>query len=118
MDVDEDRGRADQHRDFRGGAEGEGRADHRVARADAERAQAEHQRIGAAGAGDRMTRSAEGGKLGLEGADFRADDELAVGEHPRDRIVDRGAETLALGGEVDEGNHRGLRSHVHGSIRR
>ncbi len=102
FDVDEDRRGADQRHHFGGGAEGERRADDGVAGTDALGAQRQHQRVGAAGAGDGMLGAAEGGELALEGAHLRAEHELAVVEHARDRGVDGGAETAALGRDVDE----------------
>ena len=49
-----------------------------------------------------MLGAAELGELGLERAHFRAEDELAMAEHPRDRGIDGAAEPAALRGNVDE----------------
>ena len=105
VDIDEDRRRADQRRHFGGRAKRERRTDHRVARPDALRPQRQHQRVGAAGAGDGMARAAEFRELGLERAHFRAEDELAMAEHARNRGIDGAAEPAALRGDVDERNH-------------
>ena len=59
IDIGEHRRRAEQHDHFGGGAEREGRTDHRVARADALRHQHQHQRVGAAGAADGIARAAK-----------------------------------------------------------
>ena len=64
MHIDKDRRRADKRRGFRGRAEREGRAEHRVARADLLRHQHQHQRVGAARAGQRILGAAEGRELG------------------------------------------------------
>ena len=66
------------------------------------------QRIGAAGTADGVARAAEGGELRLEFADFRSVDELAMGEHARDRLVDGAAEPAPLRGDVDERDRRGM----------
>ena len=63
--IDEDRRRADKRHHFCRRAEGEGRAEHRVAGADVLRHQHQHQRVGAAGAGQRMFRAAECRELAL-----------------------------------------------------
>ena len=102
IDVDEDRRGADQHRHFRRRAEGEGRTDHGIARPNATAAQRQHQRVGAAGAGDDMLGAAEGGELGLERPHFRAHDELAMIEHARDGAIDRLAQPAALRADIDE----------------
>ena len=78
IDVGEDRRGAAERDDFGGGAEGEGRTDHGVARADLPGHQSQAQRIGAARAGDRVARAAERRELGLERAHFRTLDELAM----------------------------------------
>ena len=38
----------------------------------------------------------------LERAHFRAEDELAMRQHARDRVIDGAAEAAALRGDVDE----------------
>ena len=57
-----------------------------------------------------MFGAAEGGQLGLEGAHFRTEDELAVIEHAGNRGIDGTAETAALRGHVDERNNRRIGS--------
>ncbi len=113
LDVDEDRRGADQRRHFGGGAEGERGAEHRVARADALRHQRQHQRVGAAGAGDDVARAGEFRELGLEGLHFRPEDELAMVKHALNGHVDGVAETAALCRNVDEWNRRQIGVLVH-----
>ena len=59
-------------------------------------------RIGAAGAGDGVARAAERREVGFDRVHLGPEDELAMAEHARDRIVDRAAEPAALGGNVNE----------------
>ena len=54
-----------------------------VAGADAERAQREHQRVGAVGHAGGVARAEVGGELALEGGDLRAEDERAAVDAPR-----------------------------------
>ncbi len=82
--------------------EGEGRAEHGVARLDALGHEDERQRIGSAGDGDRVPRAAEAGQLRLQLADLRTHDVLPVVEGARDRGIDAVANALLLPGEVDE----------------
>ena len=49
-----------------------------------------------------MSGSAERGKLGLEGADFRTENELVMGQYPRDGVIDGAAEPAALRSNIDE----------------
>lgn len=51
-----------------------------------------------------MARAAEGSKLALKLLHLRPHNELTMGEHARDCIVERAAEPLALSVHVDEGN--------------
>src|SRR5882724_6048302 len=64
-----------------------------------------------------MLRPAEGRKRGLELPHFRAVDELAMGEHAGDRLIDGMAEPTALRGDVDEGNGIWTEVLVHGALR-
>ena len=113
VDVDENRRGADQRRHLGGGAEGEGGAEHGIARADALRHQRQHQRVGAARAGHGMAGAAEPGERGFELAHLGAEDELAMVKHALDRLVDDGSETAALRRYVDERDGRQLRVLVH-----
>ena len=108
LHVHQHRRRADQRRDLGGGVEREGRHEHRVAGADALRHQRHQQRIGAAGAGDRVTGAAERREIGFDRVHLGAQDELAMAEHARDRIVDRAAKPPALGGNVNERDWTGV----------
>src|SRR5882672_11552392 len=54
-----------------------------------------------------MTRAAERGELGFERAHLRPEDELAMAEHARDRVIDRSPEPPPLRGNVDERDRRG-----------
>ncbi len=113
LDIHEDRRGAGQGHHFGRGAEGERRADDGVAGTNALGAQRQRQCVGAAGAGDGMLGAAECGELALEGAHLRTEHELAMIEHARDRGVDGGAETAALGRNVDEWNRRRFDTLVH-----
>jgi hypothetical protein len=55
-----------------------------------------------------MTRAAERSELGFERAHLRSEDELAMAEHARDRVVDRPPEAPPLRGNVDERDGRGI----------
>src|SRR5215212_9773408 len=59
-----------------------------------------------------MARPAEGCEILLEGLHFRTHDELAMRQDARDRVIDGTAETAALGGNIDEGNRRGVETGV------
>ena len=102
LDIGHHRRRAAERHHLGRRAEGEGGADHGVARSDPPRHEHEAQRIGPARAADRVARAAECRQLGLERAHLRSLDELAMREHARDGVVDGAAETAALGGDVDE----------------
>ena len=60
-----------------------------------------------------MAGAAERGELGLERAHLGAEDELAVIDDARDRLVDARRQAAALGGEIDERNRRQARVLVH-----
>jgi hypothetical protein len=49
-----------------------------------------------------MTRPAEGRELALERADFRTENELAMGQYARDGVIDGAAEPAALRSNIDE----------------
>ena len=104
LDVGEYRRGAEQRHHFRGRMIGEGRADHRIAAADPPGHQHQQERVGAAGAADRMAAPQNAARSALEGAHFRAVDELAMRQHARYRVIDRAAETAALRRDVDERN--------------
>ena len=78
------------------------RREHRVARADALRHQRQQQGVGAAGAGDGVAGAAERRQVGFDRVYLGTEDELAMGEHARDRVVDLAAKAPALGGNVNE----------------
>ena len=59
-----------------------------------------------------MARAAKNRKIGLERANLRPHDELAVAEHARDRVVDLAAEPAPLRGHVDERDRRGIGTSV------
>ncbi len=100
--IGHDRRRTAQCDDFGGRAEGEGRADHGIARPDVPGHEHEVKRVGTARAGHRVPRAAECRKLSLQSPYFRPLDKLAMREHAGNRGVDRGAEPTALRGNVDE----------------
>ena len=116
VDIDEHRRRADQRHRLAGRAEREGRAEHRVARADFLRHQHHQQRIGAAGAAHDMLGAAEMPQAPPPARDFRPVDELAMVEHAGDGLIDRFAEPPALRGDVDEGNGFWTHVLVHGAL--
>ena len=118
IDIDEYRCRAGQCHRLPGRTERKGRAEHRIARADAFRHQHHQQRVGAAGAAHDMPGAAEIRESGLELGHFRAVDELAMSKHPSDGLVDGFAEPAALGADIDEGH--GFERHmlVHGALRK
>ena len=73
------------------------------------RAQRQHQRVGAAGAGDRMAAPQKAASSLSNARTSGPENELAMVENARDRGVDRGAKTAALRGDVDERNWRRIR---------
>ena len=60
-----------------------------------------------------MTGAAECGKLRLERAHLRAQDELAMIQHARDRRIDRAAQPATLRGDIDERNHGQIGALIH-----
>ena len=111
--VHEQRRRAGQCHALASGAEGEGRAQHRVARADALGHQHHQQRVGAARAGDDVLRAAERGKARFKLRHLGTVDELAMGENPAHGLVDGWAQAAALGADIDEGHGVGTVMLVH-----
>ena len=63
-----------------------------------------------------MLGAAEGCERSLELRHLRTIDELAMGEHPGDRLIDGFAEPAALRGEVDEGYGFRTQVLVHGAL--
>ena len=55
---------------------------------------------------ERMAGAAEGGELVLERTHLGAENELAMLDDARDRLVDARRQAAALGGEIDERNWR------------
>jgi hypothetical protein len=55
-------------------------------------------------------------KLRLERRHFRAIDELAMGEHAGNGLIDGFAEPLSLGRDIDEGNGFWAHVLVHGAF--
>jgi hypothetical protein len=55
-------------------------------------------------------------KLGLKLRHFRTVDELAMREHPSDRIIDRFAEPPALRADIDERHGIWTKMLVHGAL--
>ena len=104
IDVDEDRRRTDRSDRARRRREGEGRHEHRVALADAHRHQRDHQRVAAAGHGDRMLRAGIGGEALLQEIDLRAEDELAMVEDRVDARPDIAFQPRALALQIEEGD--------------
>ena len=102
LDIGDDRRRAKQRHHFGRRVVGEGRTNYRIARPDFPRHENEKERIGTARATDGVPRAAECGKFGLERPHFRAQDELAMRQHARHRLVDGAAETAALRRDIDE----------------
>src|SRR5271169_6008157 len=60
-----------------------------------------------------MACAAELRQFRLERPHFRAEDELTMAEHARDRGIDGAAEPAALRGHVDERNHGRSGSLIH-----
>jgi hypothetical protein len=59
-----------------------------------------------------MTGAAKPGKVGLERANLRSHDELAMAEHAINRVVDLATEPTPLRGHVDERDRRGIETGV------
>ena len=117
-DVGEHRRGTDERDDLWRRGEGEARHDNRVSCPDPVCHQCEEQGVGAARARDGVANPAVRRQSLLERADLRPHDELPVLQHPPDRVVDAGAEPVALGLEIDERDRRRARAgHVISSSR-
>jgi hypothetical protein len=106
--VDEDGRRVIPGDDLRGRGEGEGRAQDRIARLDAQRHQAEAERVGAVGAGQYVLGAAERRQLLLQFGHLGAHDVLAVVDDAQHGFVHALADPAPLGAEVDEFDGSGL----------
>src|SRR6202035_5439488 len=84
----------------------------RIPRSDAPCHEDQKQGVGPAGAGNDVACAAESRKLGFDRAYFRALDELAMGEHPRNRVINGAPEAAALCRDVDEWDRRLVESRV------
>ena len=104
IDVGEDRRRAAPRDRLGRRVEGERRADHLVARPDAERVEGEHERVGAVGDADRPLDAEVGGGLLLEGPVVRAADEALAVENLAERGLEPGNQRLVFGSDVNERN--------------
>src|SRR5262245_54495709 len=80
----------------------EGRGDHLVAPADAERAQDQHERVGAAADANRVARAHRGCKFVLEPLHFGAEHVPAARDDPLHRLLDVGG--IVTGSEHGEGH--------------
>jgi hypothetical protein len=110
--IDQHRGRAHQRGSLGGRVKCEGRREHGVARADALCHQRHQQGIGTAGAGDSVAGAAERSQFGFDRVDLRTENELAVVEHARDRLVDRIAKPPTLRSDVNERDWRIVQPHL------
>ena len=104
VDVDEDRPRPREHDRLERREERERHGDHLVARADAERAQGEQQRVGAARDAHAVLRAAVGGELLLEGGQLGAQDEAAGGRDAAEELLRLRLDGFELNREVDLGH--------------
>ena len=100
--VGHDRCRAAERHHFGRGAESESGTDDGIARSDAPRHQHEAKRIGATRTDNGVPRAAECREFGLQRPHLGSLDELAMCQHPGNRIVDGAAEPAALRGDVNE----------------
>ena len=90
VDVGEHRRRAAACDRLSGRVERERGADDLVARADLERVEHEHERVGAVGAADRVLHAELLGGLALERLDLGAEDEATALERARERLLQLG----------------------------
>ena len=104
VDVAEDRPGAGGRDGLGRGVEGERGDDDVVARADAQRAQRDGQRLGAVGDPDDVVDAQEGGELLLEGRDLGPEDVLAAIEHLVDGLAQAAAQAGQRGGGIEEGD--------------
>jgi hypothetical protein len=106
LDLGED-GRRAAPRDRLGRrVERERRADHLVARADPERVEDEHERVGAVSDPHRLLHAQVLGCLALEALDLRAEDEAAALERPGERLFQLRDERRVLRLHVNVGYRR------------
>jgi hypothetical protein len=109
IDVGEDRRRTAAGNRLGRRVEGEGGADHLVARPDAERVEDEHEGVRAVGDADRLTGAEIVGSLALERGDVGAEDEIRARQDAVDRLADARQQRLVLRLYVNE------RDRTHGS---
>src|SRR5690606_32785592 len=107
VDVDEDRRGADVADRLGGGEEAERGRDDLVARADAEGAQADHERVGAAVDPYGVLHAQVVGDLALEGLHLGPADELAAAHDALEGGAQLVPELLDLGAEVEDGDGLG-----------
>ena len=105
VDVGEDRRRADAGDRLGGRVERERGADHLVARADPERVERDHDRVGAVPDPDRLRDAEIVGRLGLERLHVRAEHEAPVLQHFGEDALQLRDQTRVLRLDVDEGDH-------------
>ena len=110
VDVGEDRRRAAAGDRLGGREERERRADHLVARADLERVEREHERVGAVRDADRLLDAEVLGRLALEALDLGPEDEAAALEGAGERLLQLRDERRVLRLDVNERN-RGTSVH-------
>src|SRR5260370_28841094 len=108
LDISEHRRGADERHGLGGRAEGEARADHRIARAYSLGHEHHQQRISAARACHRMAGTAEGRERRFELSHLGTENELTMVEHAGDPAIDAVTKPAALGGDVDERNRCGV----------
>ena len=106
VDVGEDRRRADARDGLGRGVEREGGADDLVPGPDLERPEHEHDRVGPVRDTDRPGHAEVRGGLFLEGADVRAEDELAPVENVRKPLLQLGKKRSVLRRRLKERNPR------------
>jgi hypothetical protein len=104
LDIHKHRSSSGQQHHFSGRCEGKGRQDHLIARADAQRHQADQKRIGAAGDRNAMSPTELRGKRQLHLGHLRAHDVLAMRKDGGDAPVEFLSESILLRCEVDERN--------------
>jgi hypothetical protein len=94
IDVAEDRGRPEGHHSLRGREECEGRHHDLVAGADAQRAEADHEGVGAVGESDAVLGPDVAGELRLEALDLGSQDVAATLQHGPLALGDLGQQRL------------------------
>ena len=113
LDVDQHRRGADHLDRGDRGNRGMRYRHHARARPHAQRAQRQRQRIGAVAAADRGGRAEPGGELGLERAQFLAEDVPAGLQHPRHRGIDLVPQCAIAGAGVGLWHGYRLGAHRH-----